>query len=297
MMEMNREIRFIRRQMANHNYRAKGFTLIELLVVIAVIAMLMAIVIPALGKAKIYAQKVICKNNIRQQCLGTMLYSNDNDSYVPTSGLGPWLWDISFYATNQMSEYAGFDNNEMFFCPANKKKKDSDARFWQYSWLGSGSSPAGSGPFPQEVGLMDESILSVVDQRSYYRVPPFIYMFDKYDANGKSILEQKLATGEDANWIRKLANVRSSGSKTMIVDATLSTSATTGFFDITDGGIWNLSGQTLTDDSNHRSRQMTGNPPGSAPDGCNVGYADGHVDWRGFDDMRHRYTRGQYFWW
>ena len=277
--------------------RQKGFTLIELLVVISIIALLMAVILPALGKAKEVAQKTICKNNVRQQCIGTILYSNDNDSFVPTCGLGPWLWDISFYATNQMSLYAGFDDNEVFFCPANRKKKATDARFWQFSWLGLGASPRGAGPFPNEVPLMDEGVLGPDQQRGYYRVPPFLYMFDKYDAQGVSILEPKLETNEKANWIRKLSNVKSAGSKTMIVDAVISNNGL--FFEITAGGIGNLSGGDLTDDSNHKSRQSIGSGVnrGPKPAGSNVGYADGHADWRKFDDMKHRYTRGQFFWW
>ena len=266
---------------------------------IAIIALLMAVVLPALGKAKEAAQKVICKNNVRQQVLGTTLYSNDNDSMVPTCGLGPWLWDISFYATNQLSEYAGFDNNEMFFCPANKNKKSTDARYWQYSWLGSGSSYMGSGPFSQEVALMDESSLTPAQQRQYYRVPPFLYMFDKYDSAGESILNATLETGEKAYWIRKMSNVKAAGSRTMIVDAVLSNSNDWEFFDIKAGGIWNLTGQMLADDSNHRSNQNIGSGArqGPKPAGANVGYVDGHAGWRKFDDMQHRYTRGQYFWW
>ncbi|MHC5165597.1 MAG: type II secretion system protein, partial [Planctomycetota bacterium] len=63
--------------------KRRGFTLIELLVVIAIIALLAAVIMPALGKAKEAAQKVICRINLRQQSIGTILYSNVNDSYVP----------------------------------------------------------------------------------------------------------------------------------------------------------------------------------------------------------------------
>lgn len=271
-----------------------GFTLIELLVVIAVIALLLAVVMPALSKAKEAGQKVICRNNIRQQALGTMLYSNDNDAYVPTCGLGPWLWDISFFATNQISEYAGFDDNEVFFCPANKKKKADDARFWQFSWLGSKG-----GIYTTEVGLMDESTLTRAQQRTYYRVPPYLYMFDKYNSAGDSILDPKLESGEDANWIRKLTDVRASGSKTMIVDAVISNSNNWKFFEITAGGIWTLSGNTLTDDTNHKSKQMIINGPnrGAKPSGANVAYVDGHADWRNFDNIELQYKHGQWFWW
>lgn len=61
----------------------KGFTLIELLVVIAIIALLLSIIMPALNKAKTYAQEVICKNNIRQYGLATEMYCNENNDKLP----------------------------------------------------------------------------------------------------------------------------------------------------------------------------------------------------------------------
>ncbi|MCF7954548.1 MAG: prepilin-type N-terminal cleavage/methylation domain-containing protein [Phycisphaerae bacterium] len=61
----------------------KGFTLIELLVVIAIIALLLAILIPALGKAKVIAQEVLCKSNMKQYFLVTELYANEYDDRLP----------------------------------------------------------------------------------------------------------------------------------------------------------------------------------------------------------------------
>ncbi len=271
--------------------KRNGFTLIELLVVIAIIALLLAVLIPALSRAKIYAQRLQCANNLKQQALGTLLYASDNDNYVPLSPGAPWLWDMTFWATNQLAHYAGFDDNQTFFCPANKLKRHDDARFWQFSWL--------SGSYPNPVPLRDESRLSTDDLKRYYRVLPYIYMFDKVDGSGASVLPQYLINPrEEAKWIRKLSNVTNASGKVMIIDAVISDGTiknTCKFDDVPGGGIGDLSGQNLRDNSNHFSRQR--NNVSLLPEGSNVSYADGHTDWRGFARMNARIQRGPYFWW
>ncbi|HPD47381.1 MAG TPA: type II secretion system protein [Anaerohalosphaeraceae bacterium] len=78
----------------------KAFTLIELLIVIAIIGLLLAIVLPALSKAKELARELICKNNIRQYGLAGILYLEDNDTFFPW----PWYsiyWDPqTFFGAN-----------------------------------------------------------------------------------------------------------------------------------------------------------------------------------------------------
>ncbi len=69
-------------------HKRHGFTLIELLVVIAIIVILMAVLIPALHRAREHGKRAVCLNNLRQLTLAWIMYADDNDGKICAANIG-----------------------------------------------------------------------------------------------------------------------------------------------------------------------------------------------------------------
>ncbi len=268
--------------------RTRGFTLIELLVVIAVIALLMSILMPALSAAREQSRRTVCAQNEKNTALGLIMYANDYNGRLPLNEVSRWLFDVSYWTTDIVMATGAFDRH-IFYCPSWRQR--DRIIFWRYyEQLPAGTPESYERPEPT----------ATATRKTYHRILGYFWLIDVInDGRGNPPMS---STGNKV-WaksvVEAIATVNGQKKKLpvagveLIADTTASTGPDPETADFTKatGGVYNM--WQMYDRSNHiKSTHAVGS---------NIAFLDGHVTWRPFSEMEHRWFYKSYgnpcFWW
>jgi len=154
----------------------RGFTLIELLVVIAIIALLMAILLPSLNRARDQGKAVTCRSNLKQIGLALTLYAEDNSGKFPRNG-GVWILKFMPYIGGQGDKDQDYREMGVYNCPKYPNKEQT-LDYVINSWKDSASEYIGFSPV------------------SDFRQPSLkIFLADNEDGSWRAIIREQTGLG------------------------------------------------------------------------------------------------------